>query len=89
MESLSKMQNIGDMLEQKLKEVGIETPGDLKRIGSKEAFKRIRGIDTTACINMLYALEGAVEGKRWHYLSEEKKQNLKEFYKTVCDGKDL
>ncbi len=32
---------------------------------------------------MLYALEGAIEGIRWYSLSNDIKQELKEFYKTL------
>jgi len=29
----------------------------------------------------LSALEGAIQGIRWHYLDEDTKESLKEFYK--------
>jgi DNA transformation protein len=80
MGELSKLPNIGKSVEEQLNLVGINTVEDLKIIGSKEAWLKIREIDKSACINRLYALEGAVEGIRWHYLSEEKKLMLKEFY---------
>jgi len=38
--------------------------------------------DWGACLNMLCALEGAIEGISWHYLSDEVKQELKEFHKS-------
>nr|WP_081604007.1 TfoX/Sxy family DNA transformation protein [Clostridium saccharoperbutylacetonicum] len=34
-------------------------------------------------MNFLYALEGGIEGKRWNYLPDDKKQDLKIFYKTL------
>nr|WP_077366792.1 TfoX/Sxy family DNA transformation protein [Clostridium saccharoperbutylacetonicum] len=34
-------------------------------------------------MNFLYALEGGIEGKRWHYLPDDKKQDLKIVYKTL------
>ena len=80
MGELSKLPNIGKSVEEQLNLVGINTVEDLKIIGSKEAWLKIREIDESACINRLYALEGAVEGIRWHNLSEEKKLMLKEFY---------
>lgn len=72
--------NLGKTIEQQLNEVGIETVKQLIEIGSKEAWLRIKAIDDSACINRLYALEGAIEGVRWHNLSEEVKGQLKEFY---------
>jgi len=35
------------------------------------------------CINMLYALEGAIQGIRWHGLSKERKLELKEYYNSL------
>ena len=32
---------------------------------------------------MLYALEGAIQGIRWHDLSKEKKDNLRDFYNST------
>lgn len=80
MGELSKLPNIGKNLEEQLNLVGINTVEELKKVGSKEAWLKIRDIDKSACINRLYALEGAIEGIRWHNLSEEKKLILKEFY---------
>lgn len=82
MGELSNLPNIGKAVEQQLNEVGIETIKQLVEIGSKQAWLRIKSIDDSACINRLYALEGAVEGTRWHNLSEEVKAELKEFYNT-------
>jgi len=82
MEDLSMLLNIGKSVEQQLNEVGIKTVKQLIEIGSKQAWLRIKGIDSSACINRLYALEGAIQGIRWHNLSQEVKSELKEFYNT-------
>ena len=82
MEDLSMLPNIGKSVEQQLNEVGIKTVKQLIKIGSKQAWLRIKGIDNSACINRLYALEGAIQGIRWHNLSEEVKSELKDFYNT-------
>jgi len=80
MNDLSMLPNIGKTVEKQLNEVGVETVKQLIKIGSKQAWLRIKGIDDSACINRLYALEGAIQGIRWHNLSEEVKGELKEFY---------
>lgn len=80
MGELSKLPNIGQTLEEQLNQVGIKTTQDLKDAGSKTAWLRIKTIDPSACINRLYALEGAIQGIRWHNLSDEIKHELKEFY---------
>ncbi len=80
MESLTGLPNIGIVLAQCLIEVGISTHLQLKEIGSKEAWLRIRARDPSACLSKLMALEGAISGVRWHNLDEVKKKELKEFF---------
>jgi DNA transformation protein len=36
--------------------------------------------DNEVCISMLYALEGAIQGIRWHDLDREIREELKKFY---------
>ena len=82
MGELSKLPNIGKVVEKQLNEVGINTVDDLINIGSKEAWLKIKKIDESACINRLMALEGAIQNIRWHDLSDDDKENLKEFYNS-------
>lgn len=83
MKKLSDIPNIGATLEKKLTAVEITSQEELKKLGSKEAFMRIKNIDDTACYNMLCALEGAVQGIRWHNLSDESKADLKKFFQGI------
>jgi DNA transformation protein len=83
MSKLSDLPNIGKKLEEQLNEVGIETIEQLKEVGSKQAWLDVKAMDSSACINRLCALEGAIQGIRWHNLSDEVKKDLKEFYNTV------
>ena len=82
MGELSKLPNIGKVLEKQLNDVGINTIGDLVNLGSKEAWLKIKEIDDSACLNRLMALEGAIQNIRWHNLSEEDKDNLRNFYNS-------
>ena len=83
MSTLQKMPNIGKVAESLLIESGIDSPEKLISIGSKAAFLRIRLHDSTACLHMLYGLEGAVQGIRDAELSTETKNALKAFYNTL------
>jgi DNA transformation protein len=85
MGELSQMANISKAVEGKLNEVGINTQEQLRKIGSKQAFLNIKKNDSGACVNMLCALEGAIQGIRWHSLSDEVKQELKKFHKSLKD----
>ena len=61
MGELSKLPNIGKVLEKQLNDVGINTVDDLINLGSKEAWLKIKEIDDSACLNRLMALEGAIQ----------------------------
>ncbi len=76
---LTEMPNIGKVVTEKLCQVGITTPEELREIGTEQAFIRLQTIDETACLSLLQALEGAVQGIRWHNLPKERKEELKEF----------
>ncbi|WP_407462236.1 TfoX/Sxy family protein [Methanobrevibacter sp.] len=80
MGELSKLPNIGKIVEKQLNDVGISTVDELLNLGSKEAWLKIKEVDDSACLNRLMALEGAIQNIRWHDLSDDDKKNLKEFY---------
>ena len=80
MGKLSKLPNIGAVVEEQLNQVGINTYDQLKEMGSRQAWLKIKAIDDSACINRLYGLEGAVQGIKKSQLSSEVKAELKEFY---------
>ena len=84
MKSLTELPNIGKTLAHKLEMIGIRNEQELKQMGSENAIIKIATIENSgACINMLYALEGAIQGIRWHSLDKGRKQELKEFYKMM------
>ena len=84
MAQLTDLSNIGKTLSEKLTSVGINTYEQLKASGSKQTIVKISTIENSgACLNMLYALEGAIQGIRWHLLSKETKQDLKAFYRLI------
>ena len=78
--TLTQLPNIGKVVAEKLIQVGIKTPEELRALGTEQSFIRLQTIDETACLSMLQALEGAVQGIRWHDLPKERKKELKEFY---------
>ena len=81
MSELTQLPNIGKKLDQQLNDVGITTIDELKNAGSKDAWMRILARDPSACIMRLSALEGAIQGIRWHDLDTVTKADLKAFYK--------
>lgn len=83
MKRLSDLPNIGLQLEEKLIQAGIAHEDDLFRYGSKRSFQKISEISPGACLNMLLALEGAVQGLRWHSLHPAVKQELEDYYNSL------
>ena len=80
---LTKLPNIGPKLAKLLQTINIYSLQDLKNTGSIKAVKLLE-ISREQCYNKLYALEGAIQGVRWHDLSNEFLQELKsKFDKTV------
>ena len=83
MTPLTESPNIGSTLADLLEEIGVTQQEELARMGSTEAILKLAAIDRNrVCLLMLYALEGAVQGIRWHGLSQVRKDELKDFYNT-------
>lgn len=80
MGELSKLPNIGKIVEEQLLAVGINSVDELMAVGAKEAWLKIQEIDESACINRLMALEGGIQGVKKTMLSDEVKTDLKDFY---------
>lgn len=82
--TLSDLPNVGKVLEDNLRKINIETPEQLRQIGAEEAFFRIRMVvDPGACLHMLYGIQGAIENIPDKFLSDQTKERLRLFYKTL------
>ena len=80
---LTTLPNIGKVLADKLKLVEIDTVEKLQSIGSESTFIRLKTVDSDVCFNMLCALEGAIQGIRWHNLEKCKKEELRIFFEMT------
>jgi DNA transformation protein len=87
MDDISKLPNIGPVLAQKLAEIGITNHGDLAAVGSVEVVLRIGHTDPSACYNMLYAIEGAIRGVRWHAIPKEERAEVKDRFDEARSSK--
>jgi DNA transformation protein len=70
---------IGPVTEKRLIEIGIGNIGALRKIGSVDAYRRLKfrfGQDVT--LNALYGLEAVILGCHWLDLPPERKQALKQ-----------
>jgi len=84
MKTIEELPNIGKTLSNKLKKIGISNEQELAELGSENAIIKIATLENSgACLNMLYALEGAIQGIRWHGISIDRKLELKEFFNLI------
>jgi DNA transformation protein len=79
MKKLDELPNIGRVMIERLKKINVVTTDDLIDLGSKEAYRRLLKLEGDTCLDTLYALEGAIKEIRWHDLSKNKKDELKDF----------
>ncbi len=78
---LTELPNIGPVLADNLKKIGVETPEALREMGAEGAWLAIRGqADPGACLHQLQALAGAVAGLPKKDLPPERKAELKAFF---------
>lgn len=77
--------NIGKSLEEKLNKVSINSYEELKSLGTNETIIRLKNEGLDPCLNMAYAIEGAIKGVRWHGLSEEEKERVREIFKRISE----
>jgi len=80
---LTTLPNIGKVLADKLKIVEIDSIEKLQSIGSENTFIKLKTIENDVCFNTLCALEGAIQGIRWHNLDKSKKEELKLFFEMT------
>lgn len=83
---LKDLPNIGPVLVDTLRRVGIETPTALKAAGSIEVLVRIHRTipDDKACVHKLYALEGAIRGVRSNDIPQAERTELWRRFKALC-----
>jgi DNA transformation protein len=79
MSKLIHLPNINGELESKLINAGITTPEALREKGSRHTFVKIKTEDSSACFEMLLALEGAVQGKLIDDLNDREIEDLRVF----------
>ncbi len=79
MAELTSLENIGKEMDRKLKSVEISTAEELIKIGSKDAYYRLKAKYSNVCLVHLYSLQGAIDNIPYNRLSREVKADLKSF----------
>lgn len=73
---LKDLPNLRLATERMLKKAGINTVADLKQVGSVGAYKAIKQSNASASLELLWALEGALNGTHWSVVSQERREEL-------------
>lgn len=69
--------NIGRVSTAWLRDIGLETPEDLRRVGSVAAYAMVKRGQPSASLNLLWSLEGAIRDIDWRELSDDVKSELR------------
>ena len=77
---LEGLPNIGPALARDLAAAGVESPAQLREMGAKSAWARVRDVNPERdCASSLLALEGAVRGVRWTSIQPAERQQLSDY----------
>jgi len=67
---------LGPVSRRMLATAGITSVDTLRRLGSVEAYRRVRTHDPRASLNLLWALEGALTGRPWEDVARNDRLSL-------------
>lgn len=69
--------NIGPVLSERLRSVGIDTLEQLRQLGALQVWSMIaQQTPSEECVHTLLALEGAIRSTRWTALSQAERNRL-------------
>ena len=74
--SVPKLRNIGPKSAAWLRQVGLRTRDDLAATGPVEAYMRVRRAGFRPGLNLLYAIEGALNDCHWQDVPQERRDEL-------------
>ena len=77
--TIDTLPGIGPVTQSRLEEAGIRTVGELRAMGSVEAYRRLKFmLPRQVSLNALYALEAALRGCHWLDLPQDVKAALQQ-----------
>jgi len=74
--STTQLRNIGPKSAAWLRQVGLRSAEDLVAVGAVQAFVKVKRAGFKPSLNLLYALEGALQDCHWHDVPEPRRQQL-------------
>ena len=76
MADADKLRNVGPKSAAWLRQVGLHGRGDLEAAGPVDAFMRIKRAGFRPSMNLLYALEGALQDCHWQEVPQARREQL-------------
>jgi DNA transformation protein len=84
---ISTLPGVGPVTQNWLEEVGLRTVGDLRSLGSVEAYRRLKFmLPKQVSLNALYALEAALRGCHWLDLPRDVKTALQQEGQSINEA---
>jgi DNA transformation protein len=71
-----RMKNFGPKSNQWLNAVGVYDISDLRKLGAIKVFLKVKNKGFPVSLNLLWALQGAIEDRSWLSFSKEEKSKL-------------
>jgi DNA transformation protein and related proteins len=85
---MRKLPNMTFQLEKLLREAGVSDPQSLRALGAPSAWYRLRSIRKDLSINVLFALEGAIQGIHAARISYERRQHLRKWAEMLIKRRE-
>lgn len=76
-DAIATLKNLGPTSADWLRESGVATVGDLRRLGPVVAYLLVKERRPRASLNLLWALAAGLQGRDWRDLSEATKSRLR------------
>ena len=70
------LRNLGPRSEQLLASSGITTVAQLRKLGSVVAYARVKRVQGSVSLNLLWAIEGALTDLPWQVVAREHRTSL-------------
>lgn len=71
------LRNLSPKSGQWLREAGITTIGELRRLGSVVTYRLVKQHQPKASLNLLWAMAAGLKGKDWRKLTAKEKERLR------------
>lgn len=75
-DDVAQLPNLGAPSAEWLKQAGITTFAELKKMGAVQTYLRVQKLGVKPSLNLLYALEGAIRGSHWLEVKRQDKTEL-------------